>query len=239
MTCTQCGTLNDATARECKRCHRPLQSLAAQGKIPCYIHSNREATSTCAVSGFRICSQCTVTHNGIDYAAEFAPAEAQRVTDDLKAIPVLETNVAAVATFGRRAAAWLIDAAVILGVVLVLYGIIELFTGFRTNILVDSKNEPVGFWLLRIVGVLGALAYATFMTALDGQTLGKRAMGIMVLRPDGHPLDFQTAAVRSAASLLSLIPLGLGFFWALWDIQKQTWHDKISETAVYDWSDRA
>ena len=89
MTCTQCGTLNDDTARECRKCKRSLTSLVAQGKIPCYIHTNREATSTCAASGVRICPQCTVTHNGLDYAAEYAPAEAQRAMPgaDLDAIP--------------------------------------------------------------------------------------------------------------------------------------------------------
>ena len=34
------------------------------------------------------------------------------------------------------------------------------------------------------------------------------------------------------AAILSFIPLGLGYAWALWDPQRQTWHDKIMHTYV-------
>ena len=74
------------------------------------------------------------------------------------------------------------------------------------------------------------------MTAIDGQTIGKRTAGIMVLRPDGHPIDLQTSLIRSGMGLISLLPLGLGFLWSLWDKDKQTWHDKVAGTSVFKWS---
>ena len=42
---------------------------------------------------------------------------------------------------------------------------------------------------------------------------------------------------RQLAKLLSLIPLGLGFWWMLWDPRRQTWHDKIAGTIVVRTSD--
>jgi len=36
----------------------------------------------------------------------------------------------------------------------------------------------------------------------------------------------------SASSLLSLIPLGLGFIWILFNRELEAWHDKISGTYV-------
>lgn len=242
MTCTQCGTLNEETAKECKRCKRPLTSLLTQGKIPCYIHTNREATSTCAASGVRICNQCIVNYNGLDYAVEFAPDEVQRAMPQraagYEAIPVLEGTNAEVASFGRRLGAWVIDAAVIVGATLFVYVVIQLFTGFGTAyILYEEREEPVGYWLLRIFAVVGTLGYVAFMTALDGQTLGKRATGIMVLRPDGHPIDLQMSLIRAAVAVVSLLALGIGFLWAIWDKDHQTWHDKVAGTSVFNWSE--
>ena len=38
--------------------------------------------------------------------------------------------------------------------------------------------------------------------------------------------------IRNLGYLVSLIPLGLGYFWAGWDKRKQTWHDKLANTVV-------
>ena len=32
--------------------------------------------------------------------------------------------------------------------------------------------------------------------------------------------------------ILSTIPLLLGYFWMLWDSEKQTWHDKLAGSVV-------
>ena len=45
------------------------------------------------------------------------------------------------------------------------------------------------------------------------------------------------AAVRWIARFLSAIPLGLGYFWMLWDTEKQTWHDKLAGSVVVPVSD--
>jgi uncharacterized RDD family membrane protein YckC len=40
------------------------------------------------------------------------------------------------------------------------------------------------------------------------------------------------SVIRYLAYYVSLIPLGLGFFWIAWDDKKQGWHDKIAGTIV-------
>ena len=35
-----------------------------------------------------------------------------------------------------------------------------------------------------------------------------------------------------------MIPLFLGYFWMLWDREKQTWHDKMAGSVVVDLNDR-
>ena len=38
--------------------------------------------------------------------------------------------------------------------------------------------------------------------------------------------------IRNLGYWISLLPLGLGYFWAGWDKKKQTWHDKLAHTVV-------
>jgi len=48
----------------------------------------------------------------------------------------------------------------------------------------------------------------------------------------GEQLEIGPAFIRAVSILISLLPLGLGFLWALWDPAQQTWHDKIAGTYV-------
>src|ERR1700758_494758 len=65
-------------------------------------------------------------------------------------------------------------------------------------------------------------------------TIGELALNLRVQRFDGTLItgDYGTAVVRALSSLLSLLPLGLGFFWTLFDPARETWHDKITNTQV-------
>jgi uncharacterized RDD family membrane protein YckC len=65
-------------------------------------------------------------------------------------------------------------------------------------------------------------------------TLGEIILNLQVRKLDGGVLsnDFGACAVRALSSLVSLLPLGLGFIWIVFDPQKQTWHDKISGSYV-------
>jgi uncharacterized RDD family membrane protein YckC len=119
------------------------------------------------------------------------------------------------ASFGLRLAAVLIDA-VIVGVVSFL---------FRA-ILGMAAGQGLSL-------VLGLGYYIYLEGSPSGQTVGKRAMNIRVIAFDtGGPLGFGRAALRYVARIVSAIPCLLGYFWMLWDDQKQTWHDKIATAVV-------
>ncbi|RMG45645.1 MAG: RDD family protein [Acidobacteria bacterium] len=71
------------------------------------------------------------------------------------------------------------------------------------------------------------------LSALTGQTVGKMVVGIRVVRADGRPLGWRRALGRHTLGYaISGVPLGIGFLWALWDSEKQAWHDKIFATRV-------
>ncbi len=115
----------------------------------------------------------------------------------------------------------------------------------------DYANLPrVGFWLrfaaslLDLIllgwllshtdglGVLVWLAYHVGMWTWKGTTIGGIICGIKVVRVDGRNLDFGVAFVRALAAVFSLVSLGLGYFWAGWTKEKQSWHDKIAGTII-------
>jgi RDD family protein len=76
--------------------------------------------------------------------------------------------------------------------------------------------------------------YRFAMYVWRSATVGEMALSLRVQRFDGTLIsgDYSTAAVRALSSLLSLLPLGLGFFWTLFDPARETWHDKITNTQV-------
>ena len=81
-------------------------------------------------------------------------------------------------------------------------------------------------------GFLVALAYFAGMWAWKGTTIGGIVLNLKVVRLDDQPVTFVVALVRGLAAAFSFIVLFLGFFWMIWDREKQTWHDKIAGTVV-------
>jgi uncharacterized RDD family membrane protein YckC len=118
------------------------------------------------------------------------------------------------ASFGRRFAAMILDGLVLLVPTGILYAI-----------------DPV------LSNTLGTLIGIAYYVALEGgpggATVGKMALGIRVydLRQGGS-IGYGRAVIRYFARILSSIPLFLGYFWMLWDKEKQTWHDKLAGSVV-------
>ena len=48
----------------------------------------------------------------------------------------------------------------------------------------------------------------------------------------GSPPGARLGLIRTLAMIPSLLPFGLGFWWAAWDREGQTWHDRIARTRV-------
>jgi len=54
-----------------------------------------------------------------------------------------------------------------------------------------------------------------------------------VVRQDGGELSFLTAGLRGSLGYwISSLLFNLGFLWAAFDQEKETWHDKIFKTWV-------
>jgi uncharacterized RDD family membrane protein YckC len=88
------------------------------------------------------------------------------------------------------------------------------------------------------ISVLVSFLYFWIMHATRGQTLGKMAMGIRVVRADDlDAITYGQAAWRHVfVYLISLVTCGIAGIvdvaWILWDKRRQALHDKIANTLV-------
>ena len=85
--------------------------------------------------------------------------------------------------------------------------------------------------LLSLILNIGYFTY--FEGGPTGQTWGKRALGIRVIDfKTGGPIGYGRGFVRWIGRIPSALFFFLGYFWMLWDREKQTWQDKIAGTVV-------
>ncbi len=76
-------------------------------------------------------------------------------------------------------------------------------------------------------------AYATVSWRRGGQTLGMRPWRLRVAAADGGRPAWRALWLRYAVATLSLIVGGLGFWWAWFDRDGLTWHDRASGTRLH------
>ncbi|HZD05445.1 MAG TPA: RDD family protein, partial [Longimicrobiales bacterium] len=92
----------------------------------------------------------------------------------------------------------------------------------------EQLGSAIGLWSI----------YFTVVTTLfAGQTVGKRLLGIRVLRLDGERINAWTSFERAGGYVAGLATGLLGFAQVFWDPNRQCVHDKIVGTVVID--DRA
>jgi uncharacterized RDD family membrane protein YckC len=158
------------------------------------------------------------------------------------------------ASFGDRLLAYLIDSAILFGAILVLTVplclafVFAVLPGVLESAGNDTYDEADAFALivplLIFVGVLVLLLlgvqylyYVEYMKR-TGQTVGKKAMKIRVVRlDDGGPIDRGIAARRFLVQIVAgaFVPFFsyLDGLWQLWDKPfQQCLHDKFAKTAV-------
>lgn len=107
--------------------------------------------------------------------------------------------------------------------------------GFWRRLIATALDFLLFSLLIPITGAFFPLVWVAYhcgMWAWKGTTIGGIVMGLKIVRLNGAPLDFPVALVRSLCSFFSGLALFLGFFWAGWDRERQSWHDKLAGTLV-------
>jgi uncharacterized RDD family membrane protein YckC len=87
--------------------------------------------------------------------------------------------------------------------------------------------------MISILELVTGFLYYVILTAIWGQTLGKMALGIKVIRQDGTPLTWGTVVFREiVGKLLSAVIFLAGYIAVAIDPKKRGWHDHIAKTLV-------
>jgi uncharacterized RDD family membrane protein YckC len=92
---------------------------------------------------------------------------------------------------------------------------------------VEPSNIDYQLSMLAVV-----YAFFVFFWTRGGQTLGMRSWRIRLETYEGNTPSFAAASLRFFMAIVSLLPLGLGFLWQLWDVDKLAWHDRVSRTRL-------
>ena len=124
---------------------------------------------------------------------------------------------------GRRAVAVIIDSILLC----VVAYIIAMFTGGTTDTGFNIQGAPA------ILFFAIALTYYVVMEKTSGATLGKRAMGLKVVKEDGAALDWQAAIVRNILRIIDALFFYLVGAIAVWaSKKKQRLGDMAAHTFV-------
>jgi uncharacterized RDD family membrane protein YckC len=118
------------------------------------------------------------------------------------------------AGFWRRFGALIIDAVILLVVEIVL------------RVALKGAGQALSL-------VVSLVYFTLFVGASRGQTPGMSALGIRVISFDGSgSIGYGRAFIRWIGGYVSAVVILLGFFWMLWDKEKQCWHDKFASDVV-------
>jgi uncharacterized RDD family membrane protein YckC len=96
----------------------------------------------------------------------------------------------------------------------------------------NGDNHALGMatWLCSTVV---SMTYYIFFTGYNGQTPGKMALRIQVVRTNGTPMTYGRAFLREVVGkFVSALILGIGYIMAGFDRNKQGLHDRIAGTYV-------
>ncbi len=117
-----------------------------------------------------------------------------------------------------------------MGTRFVAYFIDGVIMSIVSGIIIGAATGSGGSFALSTLLSFGYYWY--FWTQHEGQTPGKMAMKIKVIKTDGSPLVGGDVVLRFIGYWVSGVFFGLGFIWAAFDAQSQGWHDKIASTYV-------
>ncbi len=198
--------------------------------MPCAIHPDvLTDLSTCSRCGKSFCGNCIITLRGAPVCAGCKSATVQ----DVKSGSV-EGDLA-LAGRGARFGAALIDSLIL---TVPLLGVL-FATGFGMGgVSFDGTVVAVPVWYTILQYGLPLVLYTVYegwmLSTFGGQTLGKKALGIKVVAPDGGALTPGQCWGRGLSRAVMHLTQILGLVDALFVFSKNrtTLHDRIAKTRV-------
>lgn len=137
------------------------------------------------------------------------------------------------AGFFRRLIAVFVDALILL-IPLALISFVLIFAGVMRGPTTEGGVDATFSLIFNAVMPIISFTYFIFFIGKKGQTPGKKILGIKVIKKDTHKVPgYLYAFLREVVGkFIAGLLFGLGYFWMIWDKDKQTWADKIASTIV-------
>ena len=92
------------------------------------------------------------------------------------------------------------------------------------------KPDRFGSYLELLLLWLIPGIYMVISWRRGGHTLGMRAWRLKVLTADGRPAGWKALCIRYVVATVSMLAVGSGFWWALFDRERRCWHDIAAGT---------
>ena len=141
------------------------------------------------------------------------------------------------ASFETRLVALVVDVIVLFSVLLLFITVAGLQLLLRSDF-GDADPPDSAFYLAAVILLVYFFPFfPLYFLALwvwRGQTVGKMAMAIKVVRRDGHRLGVGTALLRLVGYLFSTLLLFAGFLMIAFDRQRRGLHDRLADTLVVE-----
>lgn len=186
-----------------------------------------EGLRYCSRCGQTFCPDCLVTIRGNTFCAS---CKAEQMRDLASGV---NQNALELASIGRRFGALFID-----GLLLSVPMIIIIFALIFASVSGKNNNfNPIWIQPAALLVIALYVVYEALMLAARGQTLGKMAMKVKVVRIDGTPISTGQAWGRALmrqilASCLSIFNYLPAFFTK----DRTCLHDLVANTRVVNWS---
>jgi len=142
---------------------------------------------------------------------------------------VIKASTLPIASFRRRVFAFLIDFSMMLviAILITLPNVFSLVSG--------TGAFPSHIDIILVVALALLWGYSTLLEGFEGQSLGKRIVGLKVIRIDGKSLSYDRAAIRNFGKVFLLpIDLLIGLRLKPKDERFIRYFDKFAGTTVVD-----
>ena len=142
---------------------------------------------------------------------------------DYYAIPAADAPKLYQAPFGRRMMATMVDTSVILALTC---GVVSLLASKLDSLPGKHASEICG--ILLVLGL--AALYEWFFLTFAKVTPGMRYAQLSLCTFDEEIPTRAQVKGRLKSMLISVLPLGLGMLWSIFDDDQMSWHDRLSKT---------
>jgi len=132
-----------------------------------------------------------------------------------------------ISSFRKRASAFLLDFALVFAITLAIT-----FLPVVLAPQAGTLSSQISMVLFITIGLLWL--YSTLLEGFNGQSLGKRVLGLKVVRTDGKKMSYDHAAVRNFGKVLPVLPFDLLFGWRIKNHAFLRYFDKFAGTTVID-----